>query len=281
LRRSGFGLSRWREARAEREQAKFWSEATTARELRLADLTNDVAKVRRAMTADHVAKYGTTAREVLLRQSKTEPPKVTYMVGVRLHPSAGTARVHEVIFFGEPVEQVMLAIKALIDSFKQLFNESASTIFSYNMAIDELLRKLSKDYFPDKVFRLQTLGIRELVSYDRNSQNRVSAVKLALVSGAPLEFGYGDHRGSGAKYPTFRAQRVNVLSMDEEGFLAKHKRGIRRYSYHKMQWAITEGSEPYEVQHEMKLIITPVAVQGGMLTWNFELDRVRSRGEQE
>jgi hypothetical protein len=185
----------------------------------------------------------------------------------------------EVVLFGET--------QASVDNFVAKLKELLSQEFAgyrrapnMNVMMRAILNSLVKDHFPGKVFQCVVDGAFDLAIFSTN-HDKVLAVNLALVTGAPMQFRYPSNRGSRDYFDELaeRTHRVQVLSRDKDSILAAHKRGVRRYKLDKMRWPVLEGGRPTRVQHEHKLDIEFKQLSKSAMSAVITVDRVRSLNE--
>jgi hypothetical protein len=216
-----------------------------------------------------------TARVQSVRERK---PSMHIVNSVKLMPEL-TDYSHEIVFFGEPAGEVNRFLAELQNVLR--LHRKPIEVRSNHEAIALVLEGLVQSYFPGKTFWSPMDGVHELRWVLPRKSRGSAMVKLAQISGAPLEFGYPSRRKSTRANwtPLVRTHRANVLSVDEAGFTARHKRGVRRYSFRKLQWAVTEGHVDRPVEHELKLTLRIERYEASTATAILELDRVRSLGE--
>lgn len=159
---------------------------------------------------------------------------------------------HKIVLGGESPDTA----KRFLSELKTIFETGPiSTEVGYQESIDRLLNMIAERYFPGKEFWSPTFRVHELrykyLSVEVDESKRAT-IKFALTTGAPLEFGYLSNRPDwhGVILPQVHVRRVNVRSVDDDGFTATHRRGFRRYSFAKVQWALMEGTKALEVLHE-------------------------------
>lgn len=116
--------------------------------------------------------------------------------------------------------------------------------------------KMASRLFPGRDFTLEdSAGELQLATTGAVATEEAAiqaTVQAAADTAAPLEFVYLSAR-SGKAFQTLR--RVNVLKVYPDGFLAKHARGYRRYSFKRLshvavgRFAETVGHEPVVTVH--------------------------------
>jgi hypothetical protein len=216
------------------------------------------------------------------RLQRTQNGNIGYYeipIGLQLPYKPG--RTQEIVFFGESTDVVTRFSEKLMGMLVRGDEGAGEAVSTCEESLYSMLNELAGTFFPDKEFWSPTEGVYELRSSVREVERREAMVKLAVLTGAPLEFGY-DSRRSPEELSTelvTRTHRANVHFVDATGFMARHKRGLRRYNFDKMRWAIAEGYKGRVVEYELRLTIKlePSPIDGHRAF--VELDRLRSRGE--
>jgi len=220
-------------------------------------------------------------------QSSRERRAVTHTLSP-LHGAYWFDWTYQITLFGEPAGVVNNFLEDLMKELQNYQPEKHGAGASVTEVIPTILGRLAVVHFSGKEFYRPTANVIpsmhavELRNELRSTDNILKMVELAKLTGAPLEFGYLAKRDKlSSDEPVAYTKRVNVLSTDERGFTAKHARGVRRYNFAKVKWAITEGYMRRPVQHELKLTLHGTSVSGDMANLRLEvtLDRARSVNE--
>jgi hypothetical protein len=146
---------------------------------------------------------------------------------------------HHIFLAGESMEVAHNFTLALWRRFleTEVRKEPAETVNS-------VLNEVGTEFFSSKRFTNPSLRIHELTYLALPASSRediVATLNEARVTGYPVEFGYmsaREHFEEPGLQP--RLKRVNVKTIDADGFTATHARGLRRYSFSKVSWVLME-----------------------------------------
>jgi hypothetical protein len=198
------------------------------------------------------------------------------------------SRIYEIILFGENDGVASPFGKKLLNAIYYDYDGNDETVVSYHQGLLLMLDKLAATFFPDKFFWSPLPGVYELRSKEYEVAQRKRMVELAQFSGAPLEFGYDSRRGyselkrgrdAPRPEPVERTHRANVLAVDDVSFTTQHERGVRRYNFSKLRWAVAEGHKADLVIYEPRFTLRLQPELDGSHTVAIKRDRVRSRDE--
>jgi len=96
------------------------------------------------------------------------------------------------------------------------------------------------------VFELRT------VEHTENRDEIEATVAYAVERGAPLEFSYTTVR---RKAEETHIRRINPVKLYKDGFLGRNVRGLRRFTYDRINSAVAEGKKAVTVGEEYMLTV--------------------------
>jgi len=149
---------------------------------------------------------------------------------------------HQIVLYGASSEETSAFVTHLNLS---LSGTSIASSASYQEAMDELLNELAFTHLPGHEFWSPAFRVHELKSSLISAFTKPhmrTVIERALERPRVVEIGYRSLRPDwrGELTPQIHVHRVWVHRMDETGFVASHARGVRRYSFENLDWAMTE-----------------------------------------
>lgn len=145
-----------------------------------------------------------------------------------------------------------------------------------NLTLTDVLNVLVEETFPGKEFwktDAHTHQLRHKISRAITREEIEATIWSALSIGAPLEFGYARRIDDNGE-PVVEVKRVNVRSVEQDYFKAKHRRGLRRYLLSRVMWAVVEMDVERTVLHEPTLEIEKLKTKIGYSA-HFHLGEVK------